>query len=145
PLIAETGGVNAMIVDSTALPEQVVDDVIASAFRSAGQRCSALRVLYLQEEHADSILDLLKGACDELAMSLPWRLDCDIGPVIDDDALQNLRSHVDRLQQNGKLIYRYQKKVPESGTFIGPHIAILDHIDELPGEIFGPILHVIKF
>ncbi len=145
PFIAETGGINAMIVDSTALPEQVVDDVITSAFKSAGQRCSALRVLYLQEENADQIMDLLKGACDELTVGFPWQLECDIGPVIDREALQNLRGHIEQLDRQGKLIYRYQKNIPENGIFIGPHIAELKNISELSGEVFGPVLHVIRF
>ncbi len=146
PLIAETGGQNAMIVDSTALPEQVVDDVIASAFKSAGQRCSALRVLFLQQDIADPILHMLGGACDELTLGMPWRLETDIGPVIDQNAHDDLSAHIAKMRDSATLIYEYpQHRIPPTGTFVGPHIFELDSLAQLQREIFGPILHVIRY
>lgn len=146
PLIAETGGLNAMIVDSSSLPEQVVDDVITSAFLSAGQRCSALRVLFLQDDVADGILEMLKGACDELNLGLPWDLATDIGPVIDSTARSMLYSHIDRMLKEAKLLYSYPKnKMPEEGHFVGPHIFELRDMAQLEREVFGPILHVVRF
>lgn len=146
PLIAETGGLNAMIVDSSALPEQVVDDVITSAFLSAGQRCSALRILFLQDEVADHILDMLKGACDELTLGLPWDLATDIGPVIDASAHVMLHSHIGRMRKEAKSIYAYpENKLPSNGYFVGPHIFELEKMAQLEQEIFGPILHIVRF
>jgi RHH-type proline utilization regulon transcriptional repressor/proline dehydrogenase/delta 1-pyrroline-5-carboxylate dehydrogenase len=143
-LIAETGGQNAMIVDSSALPEQVVDDVIRSAFHSAGQRCSALRVLYLQEEIADKVLDLLKGAMQELRLGDPWNLATDIGPVIDAKAQTDLNAHIARMRQEATLI----AEVPTptlKGSFVTPTAFEIPGIDVLTGEVFGPILHVVRF
>jgi RHH-type proline utilization regulon transcriptional repressor/proline dehydrogenase/delta 1-pyrroline-5-carboxylate dehydrogenase len=145
-LIAETGGQNAMIVDSSALPEQVVVDAIASAFDSAGQRCSALRVLCLQNDIADRLLSMLKGAMAELVIGDPRRLDTDVGPVIDADALSALEAHVARMHASGARVY--QLGLPEAcahGTFFPPTLIEIARMGELRGEVFGPILHVLRF
>jgi len=144
--IAETGGQNSMVVDSSSLPEQVVDDTIRSAFLSAGQRCSALRVIYVQDEIADRIISMLKGAMAELAVSEPWKLSTDVGPVIDESAQKELMQHVENMKQEA--ILHYACKIPqgfEHGTFVPPHLFELQTVNQLPGEIFGPILHVIRF
>ncbi|MGN6150275.1 MAG: bifunctional proline dehydrogenase/L-glutamate gamma-semialdehyde dehydrogenase PutA, partial [Rhizomicrobium sp.] len=143
-LIAETGGQNAMIVDSTALPEQVCRDVLASAFDSAGQRCSALRVLYLQEDVADKMLGLILGAMDELKLGDPFLLETDVGPVIDEEARKNLQNHADTL--DAKLL----KKLPvpaalASGVFFPPHVFEISGIQQLKREVFGPVLHVARW
>jgi RHH-type proline utilization regulon transcriptional repressor/proline dehydrogenase/delta 1-pyrroline-5-carboxylate dehydrogenase len=149
PLIAETGGQNSMIVDSTALPEQVVDDVIASGFQSAGQRCSALRVLFLQEEIADSIIEMLIGALQELTVGDPAYLATDIGPVIDQKALSSLQAHAAYMEENGSLLYECHleanplAKTP--GTFFAPKLYLIDGIDVLKSEVFGPCVHIVKF
>ena len=145
PLIAETGGQNAMIVDSSALPEQVVMDVIQSAFTSAGQRCSALRVLFLQEEVAPKLLTMLQGAMAELRISEPGYLDTDIGPVIDEDAKRGLERHFALMQQQGRLLY--QVAVPQNlrGSFFGPCAFEIDSIKILTQEVFGPILHIVRY
>jgi RHH-type transcriptional regulator, proline utilization regulon repressor / proline dehydrogenase / delta 1-pyrroline-5-carboxylate dehydrogenase len=146
PLIAETGGVNAMIVDATALPEQVVDDAIASAFTSAGQRCSALRVLYLQEEVADRVIEMLTGAMKCLVVGDPADLATDVGPVISEAALGRLRKHAERMKQESKLLYACplgQKH--EMGHFCAPHLFELHSLDQLKTEEFGPILHVVRY
>jgi RHH-type proline utilization regulon transcriptional repressor/proline dehydrogenase/delta 1-pyrroline-5-carboxylate dehydrogenase len=145
-LIAETGGQNAMIVDSTALPEQVTRDVIASAFDSAGQRCSALRVLYVQEDVADKMLELILGAMDELKLGDPMRLDTDIGPVIDEEARTVLEAHAARLTGEGRLL-RKLALGPEhaNGIFFPPHVFEIAGIGTLPREVFGPVLHVVRF
>ena len=143
PLIAETGGLNAMIVDSTALPEQVVRDVLASAFQSAGQRCSALRMLYLQEDVADKIQQMLFGAMDELNVDNPWYLATDVGPVIDSAAKQKIEQHCQRMAEQGRLLKALP--VPESGLFVAPTVIQLDGIEQLEEEIFGPVLHVARF
>jgi len=146
PFIAETGGLNAMLVDSSALPEQVVADVIASAFNSAGQRCSALRILCVQNEIAPRVIELLGGATAELRLGDPARLDTDVGPVIDAEALAMLGAHASKMDREAKLLCR--APVPaglEGGMFFAPcayEIASLDAIDR---EIFGPILHVVRF
>ncbi len=145
PLIAETGGQNAMIVDSSALPEQVVRDAIASAFRSAGQRCSALRVLYLQDEVADRIITLLAGAMDELRVGDPGLLETDVGPVIDADALAVLSSHVHRLDATARHIRTTPLPDGLHGTYFAPRVYEVDGIDVLEREVFGPILHVARF
>jgi RHH-type proline utilization regulon transcriptional repressor/proline dehydrogenase/delta 1-pyrroline-5-carboxylate dehydrogenase len=145
PFVAETGGQNAMIVDSSALPEQVVMDVLSSAFNSAGQRCSALRVLFLQDDIAPRVLDLLKGAMAELKIGDPSLLSTDIGPVIDNDALQILQKHVARMQQEAKLICQIPLKNLPHGHFFGPCVFELESLDILPREVFGPILHVIRY
>ncbi|WP_127753854.1 bifunctional proline dehydrogenase/L-glutamate gamma-semialdehyde dehydrogenase PutA [Devosia sp. 1566] len=143
PLIAETGGLNAMIVDSTALPEQAVRDIIASAFQSAGQRCSALRVLYVQEEAAERTLEMLKGAMDELTLGDPWHLSTDIGPVIDEAARSKIEAHIESFARSGNLIHRLP--TPAGGTFVAPAVLRVSGIEALAEEIFGPVLHVATF
>ncbi|MBI3677713.1 MAG: bifunctional proline dehydrogenase/L-glutamate gamma-semialdehyde dehydrogenase PutA [Proteobacteria bacterium] len=145
-LIAETGGQNAMIVDSTALPEQVTRDVLASAFDSAGQRCSALRVLFLQEDVADKMLDLILGAMDELKLGDPMLLETDIGPVIDEAARDGLQAHADKMTKEAKLL-RKLALGPEhaNGVFFPPHVFEIDSIAELKHEVFGPVLHVVRY
>jgi RHH-type proline utilization regulon transcriptional repressor/proline dehydrogenase/delta 1-pyrroline-5-carboxylate dehydrogenase len=146
PLIAETGGQNAMIVDSSALPEQVVGDVLNSAFDSAGQRCSALRLLYLQADIADRILPMLAGAMAELRIGDPALLATDIGPVIDDAARQALERHAARMAREGRLIYRcHLPRGTEHGCFVAPHAFEIDSAARLDGEVFGPILHVVRW
>ena len=145
-LIAETGGQNAMIVDSSALPEQVVQDVINSAFDSAGQRCSALRILCLQDEIADKTMTMLKGAMQELRLGSPDCLAIDIGPVIDAEAQQNLLQHIDRIKAGAKSFY--QLALPEGtghGTFVAPTVIEIASIAELKREVFGPVLHVLRY
>jgi len=146
PLIAETGGVNAMIVDATALPEQVVDDVIASAFTSAGQRCSALRVLYLQEEIADRVLEMLIGAMKCLTIGDPGDPATDVGPVISADARQRLSRHAERMTLEAKPLYACPVEHCEgSGHFFGPRLFELNSPEQLRTEEFGPILHVFRY
>jgi RHH-type proline utilization regulon transcriptional repressor/proline dehydrogenase/delta 1-pyrroline-5-carboxylate dehydrogenase len=145
-LIAETGGQNAMIVDSSALPEQVVQDVITSAFDSAGQRCSALRVLCLQADIADKTLTMLKGAMQELAVGNPDHLSTDIGPVIDEDARQGLLRHIKQMKERAKSCY--QLPLPAEcahGTFVAPTVMEIDNLSQLQREVFGPVLHVIRY
>ncbi|MDG1438708.1 MAG: bifunctional proline dehydrogenase/L-glutamate gamma-semialdehyde dehydrogenase PutA [Emcibacteraceae bacterium] len=143
PLIAETGGQNVMIVDSTALPEQVVDDAISSAFQSAGQRCSALRVLYIQDDVADIVIPMLKGAMDCLTLGHPTNLKTDVGPVIDQDARSLLDAHVEYMESNGTLIHKLD--APTDGTFFGPRLYEIASLDVLRKEVFGPVLHVIRY
>ncbi len=143
PLIAETGGMNAMIVDATALPEQVADDVVASAFRSAGQRCSALRLLFVQEDVADRMLDMIEGAARELKMGDPLQLNTDNGPVIDAEQHKMLTAHIEDMRQTQKV--RYAAKAPDGGLFFGPHIVELKKAEALTREIFGPVLHVVRY
>lgn len=145
PLIAETGGQNCMIVDSSALPEQVVADVISSAFNSAGQRCSALRVLFVQEDIAPRLLEMLKGAMAELKMGDPSLLSTDVGPVIDNDALSMLQAHFAKMSQDAKLIYRVPMSNNPQGHFFAPCVFELKDLSLLKREVFGPILHVIRF
>ena len=146
PFIAETGGQNAMIVDSTALLEQVVVDVVASAFGSAGQRCSALRVLYVQDEVYPRMIDLLKGAMAELHVGSPSLLATDVGPVIDQDALLALKNHVSAMQKKCEVLYQCPLNADcQTGYFMPPTIIAIDTMDALPQEVFGPILHVIRF
>ncbi|MCL4408785.1 MAG: bifunctional proline dehydrogenase/L-glutamate gamma-semialdehyde dehydrogenase PutA, partial [Gammaproteobacteria bacterium] len=146
PLIAETGGQNAMLVDSTALPEQAVTDIVGSAFKSAGQRCSALRVLYIQDDVADRVLELLKGAMQELLVGDPIDHKTDVGPVIDGVAKTNLEQHIIDIQHVGKLLA--EAPMPEytrGGTFVTPTAIEIESINQLHRENFGPILHVIRF
>ena len=146
PLIAETGGQNCMIVDSTALPEQVVDDVISSGFQSAGQRCSALRILYLQEDIADDVTEMLIGALQELTIGDPALLATDIGPVIDQKALDSLNKHVVDMQTKATLLYECKlENLPESSTFFAPRLYQIDNINVLEREVFGPCVHIIRF
>jgi RHH-type proline utilization regulon transcriptional repressor/proline dehydrogenase/delta 1-pyrroline-5-carboxylate dehydrogenase len=145
-LIAETGGQNAMIVDSSALPEQVVKDTIASAFNAAGQRCSALRVLFLQEEIADKVIAMLKGAMAELAIGDPGVLATDVGPVIDLEAQQRLERHAAAIRQAGTLIEHL--KLPEAcrhGTYFAPCAVEIESLAQLKSENFGAMLHVIRY
>lgn len=145
-VIAETGGQNAMIVDSSALPEQVTRDVITSAFLSAGQRCSALRVLYVQDDIADHLLQMLAGAMQELVLGNPAMLVTDVGPVIDRDALQMLLAHRRKLQDMGRLIAEVpQPQTVPGGYFFAPCAFEIDSITQLGNEVFGPILHVIRY
>ncbi|TCJ27590.1 bifunctional proline dehydrogenase/L-glutamate gamma-semialdehyde dehydrogenase PutA [Halomonas sp. GDM18] len=143
-LIAETGGLNAMIVDSTALPEQVVNDVVQSAFQSAGQRCSALRVLYVQEDVAERVIGLLKGAMDELKIGDPRDLGTDVGPVIDEEARAGLLKHIEEYRSQGRVIAEaaVDKTITEHGTFVAPVALRIDGIDSLESEQFGPVLHI---
>jgi RHH-type proline utilization regulon transcriptional repressor/proline dehydrogenase/delta 1-pyrroline-5-carboxylate dehydrogenase len=143
--IAETGGQNAMIVDSSALPEQVVKDVIRSAFHSAGQRCSALRVLFLQNDVADRIIRLLQGAMQELVVGDPRRLSTDIGPVIDGGALAELQQHADRMETEFKLLARAPLQPNLDGHFLAPSAFEIDSIRNLDKENFGPVLHVVRY
>ncbi len=146
PLIAETGGQNAMIVDSSALAEQVVADVLNSAFDSAGQRCSALRVLCLQDDVADRTLTMLKGAMHELALGNPDRLSTDVGPVIDADAKRGIDAHVAAMKEKGHQVT--QLPMPDGcaqGTFVPPTLIEIGSIDELKREVFGPVLHVVRY
>jgi len=146
PLIAETGGLNAMIVDSTALPEQVVSDIITSAFQSAGQRCSALRVLYLQIDIADKIIEMLKGAMDELVVANPWDIATDVGPVIDEDARKIIVEYCKQLEDQGRLIKKIEPGInTNKGTFVAPAAYRIESIAQLESEIFGPILHIATF
>jgi RHH-type transcriptional regulator, proline utilization regulon repressor / proline dehydrogenase / delta 1-pyrroline-5-carboxylate dehydrogenase len=145
-LIAETGGQNAMLVDSSALPEQVVLDTVKSAFNSAGQRCSALRVLFLQEDVADRTLRLLKGYMSELRIGDPALLSTDIGPVIDREALDTLEAHAARMEQEQRIVARCELPPhAANGTFFAPLVAELDSIAQLEREVFGPILHVVRY
>jgi len=144
PFIAETGGQNCMIVDSSALPEQVVRDAINSAFDSAGQRCSALRVLYLQEEVAEPILEMLIGAMKELSVAHPAKFATDVGPVIDLAAKKTLLAHVETLGQSAKILYQCELPSTLKGTFVPPTLIELKSINELSREVFGPVLHVIR-
>jgi RHH-type proline utilization regulon transcriptional repressor/proline dehydrogenase/delta 1-pyrroline-5-carboxylate dehydrogenase len=151
PLIAETGGMNAMIVDSSALTEQVVIDIVASAFDSAGQRCSALRLLCIQEDVADHTLKMLRGAMAECRMGNPERFSTDIGPVIDAEAKANIDRHIQAMRNKGFTVYQAVQENPQdskewnSGTFVKPTLIELDQVSDLDKEIFGPVLHVVRF
>jgi RHH-type proline utilization regulon transcriptional repressor/proline dehydrogenase/delta 1-pyrroline-5-carboxylate dehydrogenase len=144
PLIAETGGLNAMFVDSSALWEQVVEDVISSAFQSAGQRCSALRLLLIQENIADPLLNMLAGAMAELVVGNPQSLATDVGPIINANAQKELLKHIDYLKKNAREIY-YTPTTLKQGTFVSPAAFEINSIDQLRGEKFGPILHVLRY
>ncbi len=145
-LIAETGGQNAMIVDSSALPEQVVDDVIQSAFHSAGQRCSALRILCVQSDVADHVIRMLAGAMQQVRVGDPGLLETDVGPVIDQGQLDMLQQHAERMDKEGKLIARtpLPDDLPQ-GHWFAPSAYEIDDIDQLGGEVFGPVLHVVRY
>jgi RHH-type proline utilization regulon transcriptional repressor/proline dehydrogenase/delta 1-pyrroline-5-carboxylate dehydrogenase len=147
PLIAETGGINAMIVDATALPEQVIDDVMTSAFRSAGQRCSALRLLCLQEDIAEPMLEMLIGAARELKVGDPREPATHVGPVIDAEAKQKLDSWIANMERAGRVRFRWdrEKPLPARGTYVAPTIVELDSARELQEEVFGPVLHVVRW
>ncbi|MEM7023889.1 MAG: L-glutamate gamma-semialdehyde dehydrogenase, partial [Pseudomonadota bacterium] len=141
--IAETGGLNAMIVDSTALPEQAVRDILASAFQSAGQRCSALRILYIQRDVEDRVLEMLFGAMDALATGDPWQLSTDVGPVIDAEAHEGIGAYCEKMEGRGRLLKRLG--VPGDGLFVPPSVFRMTGIEEMEREIFGPVLHVATF
>ncbi|MCL2892262.1 trifunctional transcriptional regulator/proline dehydrogenase/L-glutamate gamma-semialdehyde dehydrogenase [Brenneria tiliae] len=149
PFIAETGGLNAMIVDSSALTEQVVTDVIASAFDSAGQRCSALRVLCIQEDAAEHTLQMLRGAMAEYRMGNPERLSTDIGPLIDADARQAVERHIQAMRAKGRTVFQAarpeERQEWQRGTFVKPTLIELESFDELEQEVFGPVLHVVRY
>ena len=142
PLIAETGGINAMIVDATALPEQVADDVITSAFRSAGQRCSALRLLFVQDDVADRMIEMIAGAARELKIGDVSDISVQVGPVIDAEAKQRLDAHIARMKREAKV--HFAGVAPE-GNYVAPHIFELASADQLTEEVFGPILHVVRY
>jgi RHH-type transcriptional regulator, proline utilization regulon repressor / proline dehydrogenase / delta 1-pyrroline-5-carboxylate dehydrogenase len=147
PLIAETGGINAMIVDATALPEQVADDVVASAFRSAGQRCSALRLLCVQEDVADRIVEMIAGAARQLKLGDPRDPSVHVGPVIDAEAKDRLDRWIADMQRSGRVRFRWDEAqpLPSVGTYVPPAIIALDRAGDLKEEVFGPILHVVRW
>jgi RHH-type transcriptional regulator, proline utilization regulon repressor / proline dehydrogenase / delta 1-pyrroline-5-carboxylate dehydrogenase len=147
PLIAETGGINPMIVDATALPEQVADDVVASAFRSAGQRCSALRLLCVQEDVADRIVEMIAGAARQLQLGDPRDPSTHVGPVIDAEAKDRLDRWIAAKQREGRVRFRWDeaRALPQAGTYVPPAIITLDHARDLKEEVFGPILHVVRW
>ncbi|MBY0408886.1 MAG: trifunctional transcriptional regulator/proline dehydrogenase/L-glutamate gamma-semialdehyde dehydrogenase, partial [Burkholderiaceae bacterium] len=148
PLIAETGGQNAMIVDSSALVEQVVGDAVASAFDSAGQRCSALRVLCVQDDAADRVVEMLKGAMGELSLGNPGVLQVDVGPVIDAEAQEGITTHIEMLKAKGHKVYQHPNHLAtalRAGTFVPPTLIELNHIGELQREVFGPVLHLVRY
>ncbi len=142
-LIAETGGLNSMIVDSSALPEQAVKDVITSAFQSAGQRCSALRILYVHQDIADEFIEMLSGAMDELSVDDPWYHSTDVGPVIDAKAKEGINEYIEKARANGSLLK--QIDAPEHGNYVGPALIRVNGIDDLEREVFGPVLHIALF
>jgi RHH-type proline utilization regulon transcriptional repressor/proline dehydrogenase/delta 1-pyrroline-5-carboxylate dehydrogenase len=143
PLIAETGGINAMVVDATALPEQVADDVVMSAFRSAGQRCSALRLLCVQEDVADRMIEMIAGSARELKLADPREISTHIGPVIDREAKEKLDAHVGAMKRSAKV--HYAGEAPATGTYVAPHIFELNRPHDLAEEVFGPVLHVVRY
>lgn len=148
PLIAETGGQNAMLVDSSALPEQVVNDVVASAFDSAGQRCSALRILCVQEDVAEPVIHMLKGAMAELKVGNPLQLSTDIGPVIDEDAKLSIIAHIASLQAQGCGVFQAQNQGELDtldGSYVAPTVIELRELSQLKREVFGPVLHIVRF
>jgi RHH-type proline utilization regulon transcriptional repressor/proline dehydrogenase/delta 1-pyrroline-5-carboxylate dehydrogenase len=142
PLIAETGGINAMIVDATALPEQVADDVVTSAFRSAGQRCSALRLLFVQDDVADRMIEMIAGAARELRIGDPTDPATQIGPVIDAEAKLRLDTHIARMKKQARV--HFAGTAPD-GNYVAPHIFELADADQLTEEVFGPVLHVVRY
>ncbi len=142
-LIAETGGLNAMIVDSTALPEQAVRDIVASAFQSAGQRCSALRILYVQKDVEKKVVDMLIGAMQALTIGDPWLLSSDVGPLIDEDALRDIGDYCAKMEADGRLMAKLEP--PDGGRYLAPHIFRVSGIGEMEREVFGPVLHVASF
>jgi len=145
-LIAETGGQNALIADSSALPEQLVKDVLASAFDSAGQRCSAARVLYVQEDIADKVITMLAGAMNELKVGDPGLLSTDVGPVIDEPSREALAGHVARMDTEAKLLKQVElDPACEHGTFFAPRAYELKSLSQLTHEVFGPVLHVLRW
>ncbi len=144
-LIAETGGINAMIADATALSEQVADDVVLSAFRSAGQRCSALRLLCIQDDVADRVLDMVEGALRELKLGDPRDVATHVGPVIDAEAKDKLERWIASMDERGALRFRWAGVVPAHGTFVAPAMIDLPRARDLKEEVFGPVLHVVRW
>ena len=142
-LIAETGGLNAMIVDSTALIERAVEDIVESAFRSAGQRCSALRILYVQNEVRDKLLTMLYGAMDALVVGDPLEISSDVGPIIDEESMVNIANYCSAMAEKGKVLY--QIDAPPTGFFVSPTVIEIDSILDMEQEVFGPVLHVASF
>ena len=142
-LIAETGGLNAMVVDSTALIERAVEDIVEGAFRSAGQRCSALRILYVQNEVRDKLLTMLYGAMDALVVGDPLEISTDVGPIIDKDSMVNIANYCSAMADKGKLLY--QIDTPPTGYFVSPTVIEIDSILDMEQEVFGPVLHVASF
>ena len=147
PLIAETGGLNAMVVDSTALPEQAIKDILTSAFQSAGQRCSALRCLYVQEDMAEGFIAQLIGAMDQLRLGDPWDLSTDVGPIISPEAAAEIEVYCRAAKASGTLLHRHNpsEPLPENGSFVAPALIAVDGIDALEREVFGPVLHVATY
>jgi len=146
PFIAETGGQNAMVVDSSALPEQAVSDILSSAFDSAGQRCSALRILLVQEEAADRLLTMLRGAMDELRIGRPDRLDTDVGPLISSEARETVAAHIDAMRSKGYAVFA--PPLPADtlhGHFLAPTVIEIPEVGVLGREVFGPVLHVVRY
>jgi RHH-type proline utilization regulon transcriptional repressor/proline dehydrogenase/delta 1-pyrroline-5-carboxylate dehydrogenase len=143
PLIAETGGINAMLVDSTALLEQVTDDVIASAFRSAGQRCSALRLLCVQDDIADPLIEMIAGAARALCIGDPADMATHIGPVIDHEARDRLLAYIEQTKATARV--HYVGTAPDKGCFVAPHIFELGAVGALDREVFGPVLHIVRY
>jgi RHH-type transcriptional regulator, proline utilization regulon repressor / proline dehydrogenase / delta 1-pyrroline-5-carboxylate dehydrogenase len=145
PLIAETGGINALIVDATALPEQVTDDVVTSAFRSAGQRCSALRLLCVQEDVADRMIEMIAGAANELSLGDPRDPATHVGPVIDEEAKKRLEDWIAR--KKGRVTFRWddRRPLPARGLYVAPTMIALDRARDLNEEVFGPVLHVVRW
>ncbi len=143
PLIAETGGINAMLVDATALPEQVVDDAVMSAFRSAGQRCSALRLLCVQTDIADRVIEMLVGAASELRLGDPRDPAVHVGPVIDAEARDRLLAHIAKTETSARV--HYAGEAPQRGFFVAPHVFELGQVADLAEEVFGPVLHVVRY
>ncbi len=142
-LVAETGGINAMVIDSTALPEQAIKDIVVSSFQSAGQRCSALRVLYVQEEIRPQFTEMLFGAMDELKIGDPWDPSTDVGPLIDEEARSRVVAHIEEARAEGRLLK--QCAVPEAGCFVGPAVISVSGIEDVKQEIFGPVVHLAGF
>jgi RHH-type proline utilization regulon transcriptional repressor/proline dehydrogenase/delta 1-pyrroline-5-carboxylate dehydrogenase len=143
PFIAETGGLNGMFVDTTALKEQVIDDVVLSAFGSAGQRCSALRLLFVPHDTAEALIEGVAGAMDALVIGDPADPHTDVGPVIDEDARSALAAHVERLEREAKVLHRLP--TPTGGTFFGPVLAEVPSGGFLDREVFGPVLHIVRY
>jgi RHH-type proline utilization regulon transcriptional repressor/proline dehydrogenase/delta 1-pyrroline-5-carboxylate dehydrogenase len=146
PFIAETGGINAMVVDATALPEQVTDDVLTSAFRSAGQRCSALRLLCVQEDVAEALLEMIEGALFELRLGDPREISTHVGPVIDAEAKAGLEQWIAGMESQGRVRFRWDRlPLPAAGTYVAPTIVELDRASDLKQEVFGPVLHLVRW
>ena len=134
-----------MMIDSSALPEQAIKDIISSAFQSAGQRCSALRVVYVQDDIYDDFLAMLFGAIDELKIGQPWELSTDIGPLISAEAHQTIRTYIDNAASQGRVLKTVTKGLPHTGHFLGPAVIKINGINDLETEIFGPVLHIATF